>query len=147
MRNVKTDTIQKIQQFNQFYVGLTKIISKNSPGAAYSVTEARILSELVIKGDCIANDFSNSLHIAKSYISQILKSFEQNGLIRKSVFSCDKRSSVISLTDTGRRVGTELIEMANRNIAVLIEHLSEEECNKVCGAMDTITYFFAGRKN
>jgi len=122
-------------------------LQKNITDSPCSVTETRILFELIGNGPRFANELVKTLHMDKSYISRILKSFEKKEYIRKSACNTDRRSVVIELTDSGRAVGLDLLERSNQQIAALIEHLNEEDCTKICEAMDMITCFFSQYQN
>lgn len=131
--------IDRIREFNRFYTTLIGVLNKNFLGSDYSLTETRILFELNLNQNCKANDLVRSLHIDKSYMSRIIKSFEKKGLIEKHSAFDDKRSNIIVLTEYGKEVIHALITATNQQIKELTSALTEEECLSVINAMDTIT--------
>lgn len=74
-----------------------------------------------------------------------MKSFEKNHLITKQVSPGDRRSYIINLTDIGIKETEKLIAETNNQINNLIKGLSLDECNEVCSAMDTITYYLSNK--
>lgn len=134
--------IDRIREFNRFYTTLIGALNKNFLGSDYSLTETRILFELNLNSNCKANDLVHSLHIDKSYMSRLIKSFEKKGLIEKQGASDDKRANIIILTEHGKEVIDLLIAATNQQIKGLVSSLTAEECHSVICAMDTITQHF-----
>ena len=131
--------VERIREFNRFYTVLIGTLNNRFLGTEFSVTETRILFELLSNDGCSANLLVNKLHIDKSYMSRILKSFEKRQLIRKQTSDEDRRAQCIYFTEKGIQTIQELIAVTNNDIGGLIQTLSDEECREVCRAMDTIT--------
>lgn len=139
----KDNVVARIREFNRFYTTLIGVLNKKFLGSDYSLTETRILFELNSNNDCKANDLVNSLHIDKSYMSRIMKSFEKKGLIEKQGAVDDKRANIITLTEYGKTVIGDLIAATDKQISELISSLTEEECYGVVSAMDDITQYLS----
>lgn len=140
----KKEIIERIREFNRFYTVLIGTLNTRFLGSDYSVTETRILFELISHGDCNAKDIITDLHIDKSYMSRIIKSFENKGLITKKVSEKDRRAYIIHLTDRGIEETQTLISRTNLQIGELISNLELDECNEICQAMDLITDYLSG---
>lgn len=134
-----TDIIGRIREFNRFYTVNLGMLNRRFLGSEYSVTETRILFELNTDDRCTANVLTEKLHIDKSYMSRILKSFEKRGLVTKQVSPEDGRAFILHLTETGRRETARLIESTNRQIAAWVAPLSAGERAELGQAMDVIT--------
>lgn len=137
----KITTIHRIREFNRFYTVLIGSLNRNYLGSEFTVAETRILFELISSDACVAIDLVNRLHIDKSYMSRIIKSFERKGLVEKKVSSDNKRFNIITLTEKGRKTVNELISVTNHQIADIIEPLTQAQCNEIVAAMDTITKY------
>jgi len=131
--------VERIREFNRFYTVLTGTLNTCYLGTGYSYTETRILFELKDHGECTATEIIERLSIDKSYMSRILKSFEEKGLIEKKKSETDHRTYFITLTEKGREDISELVERTNEKINGLIMDLSIGQCQEVWDAMDLIT--------
>ena len=134
----KTETINSIRRFNRFYTVLLGFLNQNYLGTGFSVTETRILFEVKLNNDISAKELCELLKLDKSYMSRMIRSFEKNGIVFRKVCESDKRANQISLTEKGKDIVAELISATNKEIALLIDGLSAEDCDEVSCAMDTI---------
>lgn len=133
------DIIYRVREFNRFYTVALGMLNRKFIDSGYSVAENRILFELNANDGCSANLLAAKLHIDKSYLSRILKAFEEKGLLTRQASPEDGRARLLRLSDTGRSETARLIEGANRQIEALVAHLSPEDCARLSQAMDTIT--------
>lgn len=140
----KTEVIARIRAFNRFYTVMLGMLDRNFLSSPYSVTETRTLFEISAHAPCSANFLTETLHVDKSYISRILKSFQRQGLVTKCVSPTDGRAYLIQLTDQGQHEVEQLIQSTNCQIGVLIQALNENQCRELCHAMDTITKYLSG---
>lgn len=139
---VTEDIVNSVRGFNRFYTNILGLLDQHILDSDYSLTEARILFDLHETGTCTANTLSTKLKIDKSYLSRMLKRFEEKGLIAKAVSSEDSRASCIGLTQQGRQVIDDLSSASNRQIEHLFAPLSDGECQSVFSAMKIITQSF-----
>lgn len=135
----RLNTVEKIREFNRFYLPVMDILDSCYLDSEYSVTEVRIIYEIYGNEKCTANLIVGKLHIDKSYLSRILKKLESDGILIKKVSEDDTRSMEISLTEKGVNCYKELVERVNSEIFALLEKLTDTECRKIETAMDTIT--------
>lgn len=138
----KERVITQIREFNRFYTVLLEFLNRNYLDSGYSITETRILFELKQNCQMSANRLIEMLHLDKSYISRLIRNFEQKGLLTRHTSSDDRRALLIRLTPKGQRETDRLIEMTNQKISALIEPLSAESCGRLCAAMETIIASF-----
>lgn len=131
--------IEKIREFNRYYMSVLSLLDKSYLHSDYSVTEARILYELLEKENCTANMLSQRLHIDKSYLSRILHKFENKGMIDRKPSSEDTRKHELRLTQKGTDTAHTLIALSNEQISNMLQDLSDKDCETVCQSMDKIT--------
>lgn len=143
----KKEFVERIREFNRFYTVLIGSLNVHFLDSEYSVTETKILFELIANKECNAKSIAKNLHIDKSYMSRIIKSFEKKELIMKCVSEVDHREHIIRLTNKGKEEVTSLINMTNMQIGALISDLNMEECKKMCMAMDLITDYLSRNNN
>lgn len=95
-------TIHEIREFNRFYTVLSGFLNRNYLDSGYSVTETRILFELKQNGQMTANRLITMLRLDKSYVSRLIRNFEQKCIITRETDPEDRRTLIIRLTPRGR---------------------------------------------
>lgn len=136
--NRYNEAVSEIRKFNRFYTVNMGFLDADYLDTEYSVVETRILFEIKTSKLCIQSEIAKILHIDKSYLSRIIKRFYKNGLIEKEQSGEDKRAIYITLTEKGELETERLIELTNNRIKTKISGLCSEECDKLCGALNTI---------
>lgn len=142
--NEKQDTVRQIRDFNRFYTVLLGFLNRNYLDSGYSVTETRILFELKQNKQISANHLIDMLHLDKSYISRLIRGFEQKGFITRTAAPDDKRTLIIRLTSEGLKETERLIEITNQEIYKLVEPFPSETCEELCNSMKNIIHIFSG---
>lgn len=134
----KRAVIDQIREFNRFYTVLLGLLDRNYLDSGYSVTETRLLFELGQGREVSANRLAEKLGLDKSYISRLIRGFEQKGLVVRQTSPEDRRAFLLRLTPRGQTVVEQLVGITDRKIYELIEPLDGEACEGVCAAMQTI---------
>lgn len=127
--------ISEIRSFSRFYTKILGLLDKHILDSPYSLTEVRILLEIEKIKDCTANNLISKLAIDRGYMSRVLKSFEKGGLVKKDSSSADKRIIILSLTEKGRSLLSELEERSCKQVERLIRHLTDSEQQKLVDSM------------
>ena len=134
----RIEMIRNIREFNRYYTIWLDVMDKEYLGTDRSWTESRVLYELHIAKGTTAQALCNKLHIDKSFMSRILKSFEKEGLLERFTGSKDKREKSLVLTDKGNRIAEEYSRRASEQVREKIKDIDDETCWKLCEAMDYI---------
>lgn len=130
------ETAIKIRKFNRIYLPYFRLLTQKYLNTEYSMAEARILYEIEENGAISARDIVSRLHVDKSYLSRILKKFEAESLINRTLSSDDSRKALITLTETGKLLVNRLIMESNHQIEANITGLSEQD-------LDNLSYHLA----
>lgn len=130
--------VEKVREFNRFYMPAMKLLGNHYLGSEYSATEARILFEIYEHEGCNAAHIAEVMNIDKSYLSKIIIDYEKNDFLHRIPSSKDKRSYDLFLTEKGKTRINELILKSNNEIETILEHLSEDKLFQVEQALDTI---------
>ena len=64
------EIINNIREFNRYYTNKLDVFSTNKFDSNYTFTEARVIIEIGIRHDCIANEIVQTLNIDKGYLSR-----------------------------------------------------------------------------
>lgn len=139
----KWEAVNEIREFNRFYTVLLGFLNRNYLNSGYSVTETRILFELKQNRQMSANRLIDMLHLDKSYISRLIRNFEQKGIVVRETASEDRRALIIQLTPKGQLEAEKLIDITNEKIYGLIEQLSPERCDDLRKSMEKIMEIFS----
>ena len=132
------ETVNKIREFNRFYMPAMDLLGNHYLGSEYSVPEARIFFEVYMNSGCNAAYIAKTMNIDKSYLSRILKNHEKNGYLYKKVSEKDSRSYELYLTEKGKLRTEDFIRKSNQQIGELIQHLSEHDCERLKDALDVV---------
>lgn len=143
--SLKEQTITQIRAFNRYYMPQLDLLNRSYLESAYSVTEARILFELVENQVGFAQELMARLHIDKGYLSRILKKFEIEGLLTKQISPKDKRFYQLVPTAKARALVKDLVLKSNQQIACLITHFNAAECKQLMQAMQCIQTLFSAK--
>lgn len=139
--------VERIRQFNRFYLPHMNLLGNHYLGSEYSATEARIFFEIYENEGCNAAYIARLMNIDKSYLSRIIRAHERNGYIRREKSSEDGRSQKLFLTDSGKNRAEEFILKSNEEIGNIIKGLSPEDEDKLSEAIDTMTQILSkGRR-
>ena len=144
----KIDIITEIRGFNRFYTSILGLLEQHILNSGYSLTEARVLFEISKTKHCTANKLCSELDIDRSYMSRIIKKFEEKGLITRQTSNLDSRNMEIQLTESGNETFYKLNERSNEQIDHLINKLNDQESEELINSMRMIKkYFLLATKN
>src|SRR5579885_2083984 len=132
------DRITAVRRFDRFFTRQVGALREGLLHSPYSLTEARILFELAHRDDLTASDLCRELGLDPGYLSRILASFEQRGLVEKARSESDGRQRLLCLTPAGQEAFALLDRRARDEIADLLSNLDEGEQARLLEAMETI---------
>lgn len=138
---------EEIRKFNRFYSSAIGIFDFYSIHPVLSDIECRILYEIMECKNITAKELLEILHIDRGYLSRTLAKLEKNGYIVRAESEIDHRRKNIELTDKGKEALSLCIENANINSENQFGGLSDEDLDKIIGAMRLIQEVFtSGQK-
>ncbi|MES1041741.1 MarR family transcriptional regulator [Peribacillus simplex] len=135
MMNMNKDTIADIRQFNRFYTTILGVLDKHILDTGYSFTEARVILEIGLMEQCIANHLVDKLEIDRSYMSRIINKLRKDGLVMKENSTLDNRTSLIRLTPEGLTLFDQLNERSDEQLVRLFQGLSQDEIKEIHASM------------
>ncbi len=130
--------INRIRKFNRFYTNIIGLLDTHILDSKYSLPEARIMFEIYHNPDFTASDIIKLLDIDKGYLSRILKRFEKQKLIFKTVSLVDKRVFKLQLTKLGKKEFLKLNTDSENQLKRIFEHLSPMESQTLLQNMESI---------
>jgi DNA-binding MarR family transcriptional regulator/N-acetylglutamate synthase-like GNAT family acetyltransferase len=135
--------IQQIRSFNRFYTSHIGLLKSNFLETPYSLTEARILFEIDRNCPVTSQHLCDELSLDKGYMSRIIKTFLNDGILEKSQSEEDKRAYYLNLNEKGIELISDLHHRSGQQIAEQTEQLTEQEKLKLIAAMQTVQGFLS----
>lgn len=131
--------VQRIREFNRFYMPLLRLLDNHYLGSEYTPTEARVLFEIYENDGCNAAFIAKLMNIDKSYLSRIIRIHEKKGYLTRTVSTTDSRAYHLHLTELGLIQTKDFIKKSNQQIEDIIKSLHQEECVELIKALNTAT--------
>lgn len=132
------DQIQAIRKFNRFYTNFLGLLNETLLDSPVTLTEARILFEIINLPDCNAKELIDILNLDRGYMSRVLKRLERIGLIERVTHPGDKRIRTLRLTHDGKLLMNKIDRDASNHIGGLLNVLRIAERKKLVKAMEDI---------
>ncbi len=130
--------VEAVRRFTRFYTRKIGVLQEGLLGSPFSLTEGRVVYELAHHETTTATELAKELGLDAGYLSRILQSFEQRGLIERRPSETDARQNVVSLTEQGQD-GFALINTRSRNeVARMLEQMPPPGQRRLIDAMNTI---------
>lgn len=130
--------VQRIREFNRFYMPLLRLLDNHYLGSEYTPTEARVLFEIYENDGCNAAFIARTMNIDKSYLSRIIRTHEKKGHLIRNVSETDSRAYHLHLTESGLLQTKDFIQKSSQQIGDIIKSLDQEECMELIKALNTI---------
>ncbi len=130
--------VEAVRRFSRFYTRQIGVLNEGLVGSEFSLTEARILYELAHRDAATASDLVKNLGLDPGYLSRILKSFEERGLIRRQPSLSDARQQMMNLTETGEQRFAELNARSRQDMARMLSDLTPRQQKRLIAAMSEI---------
>ena len=136
------DFVERIRKFNRFYANVLGKIDQEIYNKPFSLTEARIITEMNLQNGCTATEVREKLGVDRGYMSRIIQKFEEENIIFKRQAADDKRQYLLYLTENGKKIYNDLVENANREVGKMIQDISGRDLSKLVKSMELIESIF-----
>src|SRR5580698_1336928 len=127
--------ISAVRAFNRFYTGKLGVLDQHLLKSPFSLSEARVLYELAHRDDLAAKEIGNELGLDPGYLSRIVQSFDEKGLITRKPLPADRRQYQLSLTAKGRQTYAKLNLGSQNEVAAMLTRLSVGDASRLTQAM------------
>jgi len=132
--------IAAVRAFNRFYTRKLGVLDQHLSKSPYSLSEARVLYELAHRDELAAKEIGSELGLDPGYLSRIVQSFEESGLITRNPLATDRRQFRLSLTAKGRQAFAKLNKASQDDVAAMLAPLSNDDGSRLTDAMATIEH-------
>jgi len=140
------ERVRAVRRFSRFYTRKIGVLHEGLLGSPLSLTEGRVLYELAQREPVTASDIAGELALDAGYLSRILGSFDQRGLIEKRMSDRDGRQIILTLTDRGREMFAAINARSHDDIAAMLDQLSGPEQARLVAALETVERLLGDRR-
>ena len=131
-------SVADVRQFNRFYTRQIGVLQEGLLSSPFSLTEVRLMYEVAHRKSLTAVELCRELGLDAGYVSRNLKSFQRRGLVKRKRSGKDRRQSLLALTAKGWKTFRSLDARSNRQVAAMLERISNPRRKLLVDAMHTI---------
>ena len=122
--DIETAEVDSVRAFNRFYTRRIGVLQEDLLDSPFPLTQARVLFELAQREPVAARAIGDALGLDPGYLSRILQTFADDGLIDKARSEQDARSFVLTLSAKGREAFALLDRASHEATAAMLAALS-----------------------
>jgi DNA-binding MarR family transcriptional regulator/GNAT superfamily N-acetyltransferase len=137
-----SNDILAVRAFNRLYTRLIGALDERLLGSGFSLPEARVIYELATHDETNAAALAADLSLDPGYLSRLVRTLGDRGLVDRKPSPDDGREVRLSLTEAGRAAFAPLEAQSNEAVGALLESLSAETRRRVVAATGTIAQAF-----
>jgi DNA-binding MarR family transcriptional regulator/N-acetylglutamate synthase-like GNAT family acetyltransferase len=130
--------ILAVRRFNRFYTKQIGLLDEALLRSPFSLTEARLIYELAQRDHTTPTQLAEELGLDPGYVSRLLKSLEQRGLVDRRSSGSDRRHVLLRLSRDGARAFAALDDASQKQLSVLLSSLSDGNQLRLIDAMARI---------
>src|SRR5215470_17705615 len=135
--------IAAVRRFTRFYTKQIGVLREGLHASPFSLTQARVLYELANRAAPTAAELARDLGLDAGYLSRILRSFSQRGLLVRTRSDKDGRESHLALTAAGREAFAPLDRGSHEEVAAMLAPLADGAQARLTEAMASIEQLLA----
>lgn len=135
---VSEASIERLRSFNRFYTKRIGLLREGLLDTQFSLTQARVLFEIAHHPGVRSAGLGPELGLDPGYLSRLLKSFEQRGLVKRSKSRQDRRVNHLSLTRKGRTEFERLNARSENEAGEMLASLDVSLRQRLVDSMTTI---------
>jgi DNA-binding MarR family transcriptional regulator/GNAT superfamily N-acetyltransferase len=130
--------VDEVRRFNRFYTRRVGALRGDLLGSEFSLPEARVLYEIAQTAEPTTTQLARELDLDLGYLSRLLQSLRQRGLVRGRPSPQDARRSLLSLTPKGRKSFRLLDGRSRREVSTMLAKLSGADQARLVESMKAI---------
>lgn len=140
MMDAPPSRVEAIRRFNRFYTRRIGVLHEGLLASKFTLTESRLLWELAHRDQLTAAELARELDLDPGYLSRLLRSFKERGLIKSTRAAADARHQHLSLTAAGRRAFAPIDTRSQADVGALLATLGEAQQQALLASMTRIEH-------
>ena len=133
-----TAHVEDVRSFNRFYTKQIGLLQDGYLGSPFTLAEGRVLQEIARRDQATPTEIGKALGLDAGYVSRMLRSFDQRGVVRRTRSSADGRRTHLSLTRSGQAAFARLNRQSHNDVAAMLLRLSADGQSRLVSAMRAI---------
>ena len=129
---------EQVRRFNRLYTKEIGVLTDGLLHSPFSLTEARLLYEIAHLRDPTANQLCKQLGLDAGYVSRIVASFRERGLVSRDVAQADRRQHILSLTPKGRSEFATLDQRSHEETRAKLGQLSAADREDLIQSLERV---------
>jgi DNA-binding MarR family transcriptional regulator/GNAT superfamily N-acetyltransferase len=130
--------VEAVRRFSRFYTRRIGVLHEGYNGTEFSLSEARVIYELAHREPVTATELAKELDLDPGYLSRMLKSFQEGGLVQRQASDVDGRQYVLSLTERGQQRFAALNARSRSDMAQMLSALTARQQQRLIKAMSEV---------
>jgi DNA-binding MarR family transcriptional regulator/GNAT superfamily N-acetyltransferase len=130
--------VEAIRRFNRFYTRRIGALHEGLLASKFTLTESRLLWEMAHRDRLTATELARELDLDAGYLSRLLRSFKERGLIKSARATDDARHQHLSLTPAGKRAFAPINARSQNDVSALLGTLAEAQQQQLLASMTRI---------
>jgi DNA-binding MarR family transcriptional regulator/N-acetylglutamate synthase-like GNAT family acetyltransferase len=135
--------IADVRRFNRTWTKLIGALDEGLANTPHSLPEARLLYEVANRDGPSAGLLAEELRLDAGYLSRLLRTLADQGLVTSRRADDDARRMVVRLTAKGTRAFARLNAEQDRAVEALLAPLGDDGAQRIVQAMHTIEQLVA----
>src|SRR5258708_23210232 len=132
------EQIAAVRAFNRFYTSKLGVLDQQLLKSPFSLSEARVLYELANRENVAAKEIGVELGLDPGYLSRIIQSFDESGLITRKPLPSDRRQYRLRLTAKGRQAFAKLDRSSPHDVADMLSPPPRGDSRRLIASMAAI---------
>jgi DNA-binding MarR family transcriptional regulator/GNAT superfamily N-acetyltransferase len=141
------ETVTAVRRFSRFYTRRIGVLQEALLGTDLSLPEGRIVFEIALAERTTATDLANDLGLDLGYMSRLLKSLEQRGLVVRTQSETDARQSILALTAKGRKAFDRINRRSDEEVRGLLAPLAAPDRLALAASLRMVERLLGGETN
>ncbi len=138
MNTSGSSRVEAIRRFNRFYTRRIGVLHEGLLASKFTLTESRLLWELAHRDQLTATELARELDLDTGYLSRLLRSLKERGLVMSARAAADARHQHLSLTAAGKRAFAPIDTRSQADVSALLATLGEAQQQQLLAAMACI---------
>lgn len=140
MRNVVAEqAVARVREFNREWTQVLGLLDRGLLETDYTLAESRVIFELAQLESWERLALRERLEMDDSFMTRVLRRLEDVGLVESSPSQKDGRALDLRLTESGRDAFAVLNQRSSRQVAELLEPLTEDQLTTLLESMTIIS--------
>ncbi len=135
---ISPDSVDSVRRFNRFYTRQIGVLNEHLLDSPFSLSEMRVLYELAHRSSPAAAELCDELGLDPGYLSRMLRSYEKQGLVKRTASKADARRSLLSLTQKGQKTFAPYEARSREQVATWLAKVLPGHQKRLLDAMRTI---------